>query len=150
MTSFCICKKPVGKPGENCSVCGFLVPREREIGVRIPIEELQVATTKKTVTLYICPTPGCSSATIPANGEKLEESWTGPKIEDRGALEAGTHGSRYRHNRAECPLCRVKGELVQRIPKQIVVEVPVVGPPTPPLPSPVGNPRPIAVHQSEG
>lgn len=110
------------------------------VGVfRAPPEEIEVQKTNKSVTLYVCPTPNCPSVTALTDpSEKLEEKWTGPKVEDKHALEKAT-GSRYRHNMAECPLCRVKGTKVQRVRITTVLEVPAIGPPAPPLPGPTGR-----------
>ena len=141
-TDLCSCKRPTGEPGENCTVCGALIPKPGEVlpeQMRVPPEEMQVQKTRKTLTVYVCPTPHCPSVTAVTDpNERLEREWTGPKVEDKGKLEMDT-GSRYRHNRAECPLCRVKGNPVQRIRMQVPVDVPAVGPPTPPLPGPTGR-----------
>lgn len=120
------------------------------LALRVPPEEIKVETTKKRIEVYICPTPGCQSATITKPGEKLEDEWTGVKVENRVA-KAESSGSEYSHCRAECPHCRVSlGKRVMRVRLATVVPVPVIGPEPPPLPPPSGTIHPIGASKPEG
>lgn len=102
---------------------------------------VELERTRKLVTVYVCPTPECDNFTAaPLDGSRLEEQWTGPKLENKVALQESS-GSSYKHNRAECPTCRtyrrdIDGNplLVQRIRLSVPINVPIVGPPTPSLP----------------
>lgn len=83
--------------------------------------------------LYVCPTPGCGDYYGSSQMPDLGAEFTGPKCEDRGALEART-GSPYRHSRAACPSCRLRGVAVERALVRVAVPVPANAPPTPALP----------------
>jgi hypothetical protein len=79
---------------------------------------------KMRVQLYICPTPGCPSYYGHDNMPDLAGSMTGPKTEDREALRQAT-GSPWRHNRAACPTCRLRGVEVDRVLVEMEVPKPV-------------------------
>jgi hypothetical protein len=98
-------------------------------------------TITKVVELYVCPTPDCPDYYGVPGMPNLHQEFTGPKIEDRAALELST-GYQVRHTRAECPTCRGRGRQVERVLVRAAVEVPAAGVPTPELPRP--NHRMIA------
>lgn len=125
------------------------MPSDKSPYLRVPPEEIQVQKTRKVIELYVCPTQGCTSATVTKPGEKLEEEWTGVKSENRQA-KAVSSGSEWSHNRAECPDCRQRGNPVQRVRVAVPVDVPMVGPPTPPLPPPSGQIHAQPVSKPEG
>jgi hypothetical protein len=95
------------------------------------------ATTKKRIQVYICPEPGCGNYYGSASMPDLSKRFSGPKLEDTHKLAQET-GSPVRHSRAACPDCRQRGKAVERVLVSVDVDVPVVGPPTPPLPASVG------------
>lgn len=118
--------------------------------MRVPPSEIVKEMSSKKIEMYVCPTEGCKSAVIAKPGEKLEEEWTGPKIEDQQSLERSTHGSRFRHTRAECPDCRLRtGLRVVRVRVAAIVSVPKIGPIPTPLPESTGQNHPIAVRTAE-
>lgn len=141
--------KPEGKDekwlDEHCWGCGkteaYIEARQHTEPAAAKPEA--VATRLKTVELYICPTQGCPNFYGTSTMPDLAEQFTGPKTEDATTLERGPHGSRYKHNRAECPDCRQRGEPVQRVRIRAQVKVPVEGPPTPALPQPTGELNPV-------
>lgn len=97
-------------------------------------------TTRKNIRVYVCPTPECSNFYGCSTMPNLYNEFTGPKTEDKHALEKAT-GHNVRHTRAECPECRVmrkdsdgKPLQVERILLMVPINVPIAGPPTPPLP----------------
>jgi hypothetical protein len=102
-------------------------------------EEQPPETSRKRVEVYVCPTPGCGNFYGSSDMPALEAEFTGPKTEDGSALEMKT-GSRFRHSRAECPDCRLKGlGRVVRVRRAVTIQVPVKGPPAPKLPEPSGT-----------
>lgn len=79
------------------------------------------------IEVYVCPTPGCGNYYGAKGMPVLEDHHTGPKTEDRHQIPAadsrvGVMG--MRHNRAECPDCRIRGTYVQRQRVTVAVEVP--------------------------
>lgn len=86
------------------------------------------------IKVWICPTTGCGNYYGSSNDEvNLHESFTGAKVEDRAEHFRKT-GSHWRHNRAECPDCRQRGESVQRELTEIELPTPEPRTPTPALP----------------
>jgi hypothetical protein len=85
------------------------------------------------VTMWVCPTPNCGNFYGSSHDADLTAQFTGPKVENRGELEAVT-GSPHKHNRAECPDCRQRGIKAQRVPTVVRVTLPAHPPPTPALP----------------
>jgi hypothetical protein len=63
------------------------------------------------VELYVCTHPECDnyygSRNMFSHGS-LEESWSGPKVEDAAHMHDVT-GTRFHNNRAECPDCKDAG-----------------------------------------
>lgn len=90
-------------------------------------------TTGKTIHVYVCPTPGCDNYYGSTDMGDLGSQFTGPKTEDKFALQATT-GSTARHTRAACPFCRVRGRHVERVRMSLQIAVPTTGPATPALP----------------
>jgi len=74
----------------------------------------------KTVTLYVCPTPGCPDYYGDGSTADLANQYTGSKVENKGAepLHTGPDGRTLprgiKHTRANCPTCRAKGLSVER------------------------------------
>lgn len=89
--------------------------------------------TGKEIVVYICPTPTCTHYYGSPDMGDLSTQFTGPKTEDKPALQKST-GSTARHTRAACPFCRIRGIYVERVRMTIKVAVPTVGLPTPDLP----------------
>lgn len=85
------------------------------------------------VRIYVCPIPGCGNYYGTDNMPDLHGVFTGPRTEDI-AGHAERTGSRYKHTRAECPACRLRGQRVER--ELVVLEVPEPASvtPTPELP----------------
>lgn len=91
---------------------------------------------KVNIQVYVCPTPGCGNyyGTKSIEQLNLRDQFTGPRIEDR-ATHVQSHGTEYRHSRAECPDCRQRGVKVERALVFMEVELPDDNTPTPELPA---------------
>jgi hypothetical protein len=110
---------------------------------RIDPKEIVTETTNKKITVYVCPTPGCPDYFGSSTMGDLSQEFTGPMVENRAKLTEET-GSPYKHSRAECPTCRIKGIKVERVPLTTTLKVPAVGPPTPSLPPSTSKSRAAA------
>lgn len=97
---------------------------------------MDVSKTNKTILIWVCPKSDCTNYYGASSDEaqNLGEQFTGPGVEDTKDFKTKS-GSPYRHSRAECPDCRAHGEKIERMPIQITVSVPTVGPSTPALPT---------------
>lgn len=78
--------------------------------------------------IWVCPSPGCADYYAAGGSGDLTSKHTGVKVEDKHLYPAST--SRVgevgmRHNRAECPSCRLRGVHVDRVPVGVLVEVAV-------------------------
>jgi hypothetical protein len=100
-----------------------------------PVAEPQTSdiANAKTVQVYVCPTPGCTSYYGSPTMGDLGKAFTGPNIVEKPNHQKMT-GSPYRHTRAACPDCRAHGKEVERVLMKISVIVPTIGPDTPELP----------------
>lgn len=65
------------------------------------------------IRVYVCPTPGCGNYFGASGMPDLTTAMTGVRTENRHEYEQA-HGTKWRHNRAECPDCRANGKEVQR------------------------------------
>lgn len=87
----------------------------------------------KTIEVYVCPRAECPDYYGAVNMPKLEEEFTGAKLEDQSAMRLAK-GTGLRHNRAECPTCRARGVETQRVRVKVTAVVSAIIPPTPSLP----------------
>jgi hypothetical protein len=101
----------------------------------------------KKISVYVCPSEDCTNYFGASGMPDLSQQWTGPKIEDRAALEASS-GSGVRHTRAACPDCRARGHEVERRLMVVNIAIPTKGPETPPLPALNGQLHPVSPRKT--
>lgn len=121
-----IIEKPEGRNekwlDEHCWGCG-----RSEANVEAAQAPSSPATSLKNrakeVEVYVCPEPECGNYYGTNAMPELGEQFTGPKLDDQSKLESVT-GSRYRHSRAACPDCRMRGKSVERVRVKARVAIP--------------------------
>ncbi len=118
---------------EQIEFTDAIFPRGAASVEQARVEDERPTYTGKEIVVYICPTPNCTHYYGSPDMGDLGAQFTGPKTEDKPALQKST-GSTARHTRAACPFCRIRGVYVERVRMTIKVAVPTVGPPTPDLP----------------
>lgn len=79
--------------------------------------------TIKTITVYVCPTPGCPDYFGSSGMPKLEDKLTGVYTEIRHSVQVEGLPPGMKHNRANCPTCRQAGRDVDRVPIRLNVTV---------------------------
>lgn len=98
---------------------------ERIQALRVRPEDITLEPQHKTVEVWVCPTPGCGDYYGSSTAGDLTKQHSGPKVEDRAKLKEET-GSPWKHNRAECPSCRQRGQKIQRQRVRVKIELPAM------------------------
>jgi len=76
------------------------------------------------ITVWCCPTPGCPDYYGATGGERLDEQFSGARVENRAEMRDKT-GSGFTKSRADCGSCLQRtGQRVPRVPVRLEVRVP--------------------------